>query len=52
MTRGTAALRAWKLNAEQQRVFFEALKNLQAPNAKLRSAYQRYRKYKAACGGQ
>jgi len=39
---------AWKLSQEQQKVFFDALMSPPAPNAKLRSAYKRYQKYKAS----
>jgi uncharacterized protein (DUF1778 family) len=40
----------WKLNQEQQQVFFDTLMNPPAPNPKLRSAFKRYEKYKASAG--
>jgi uncharacterized protein (DUF1778 family) len=40
----------WRLTEEQRNVFLEALMNPSAPNAKLREAYKRFRKYKAPAG--
>ena len=40
----------WKLNQAQQKAFIGALTAPPAPNQKLREAYKRFRKYKAAAG--
>jgi uncharacterized protein (DUF1778 family) len=40
----------WKLNQQQQKAFMDALMNPPEPNPKLREAFKRYRKYKAAVG--
>jgi uncharacterized protein (DUF1778 family) len=48
--RAIAEHTVWQLSQEQQKVFFEALMNPPPPNAKLRAAYKRFRKYKSSAG--
>lgn len=38
----------WKLSQDQQKAFVEALMHPPPPNRKLRAAYRRYEKFKAA----
>src|SRR5580693_3993774 len=40
----------WKLSQEQQKVFIHALMEPPPPNAKLREAHKRYRRYKNLAG--
>ena len=42
----------WQLSQEQRKAFMDGLLEPPAPNQNLRTAYQRYKKYKAIRGGR
>lgn len=42
----------WKLSKEPRKVFLQALMHPPAPNAKLKGAYRRFRKYKTPPAGK